>query len=95
MRTFSTIAAAVLVMALVCVAALALRAGSMKPAAVREEWEDFKQKTIDPLRANGFFQPWQAPDVLEEEGFLKDPTAAKEAARSDPQTSRTAGTAPR
>jgi len=61
-RTLSTIAAAVLVLVLVVVAALAIRAGSMRPAAVAEEWEDFREKTVRPIREHGLLRPWAPTD---------------------------------
>jgi hypothetical protein len=73
-RTLSTIAAAVVCLVLVCAAALALRAGSMKPADVREQWEEFAEKTIRPIRENGLMQPWEATteERFDEEGFLRE-----------------------
>jgi len=76
-RTFSTIAAACVCLVLLFAAVLALRAGSMRPAAVREEWEEFREKTIRPIRENGLLQPWSVPEEgrLDEEAVMREEVA--------------------
>jgi hypothetical protein len=82
MRTLSTVAAAVGIILCVGLAALAFRAGSMKPTDLAEEWKVFKRRTIEPLTNQGAFRSWEPTqeELFDEEGFLREPNQAASSA---------------